>query len=57
MRFPAMVNDRVSIASLFHLNWQCQTGNLAAWQYTAIVSGKNGGIGIGLVEVYRLPDF
>jgi len=26
------------------------TGN-----YTAIVSGKNGGTGVGLVEVYRLP--
>jgi hypothetical protein len=26
------------------------TGN-----YTAIVSGKNGGTGVALVEVYRLP--
>jgi hypothetical protein len=25
-------------------------------QYTAIVSGKNGGTGTGLVEIYRLPD-
>jgi uncharacterized protein DUF4394 len=25
-------------------------------QYTAIVSGKNGGTGVGLVEIYRLPD-
>lgn len=25
-------------------------------QYTAIVSGKDGGAGVGLVEIYRLPD-
>jgi hypothetical protein len=27
---------------------------LPAGQFTAILSGKNGGIGIGLVEVYNL---
>jgi hypothetical protein len=25
-------------------------------QYTAIVSGKDGGTGVGLVEIYKLPD-
>ena len=29
--------------------------SLPAASYTAIVSGKNGGTGVGLVEVYRLP--
>ena len=28
---------------------------LAAGSYTATVAGKNGGLGVGLVEVYRLP--
>jgi hypothetical protein len=28
---------------------------LPTGSYTAIVSGKNGGTGVGLVEVYRLP--
>jgi hypothetical protein len=28
---------------------------LSTGNYTAIVSGKNGGTGVGLVEVYRLP--
>jgi glucose/arabinose dehydrogenase len=29
--------------------------NLLPGQYTAIVAGKNGGIGIGLVEIYNIP--
>jgi hypothetical protein len=29
--------------------------SLAPGTYTAIVSGKNGGTGVGLVEVYNLP--
>jgi hypothetical protein len=28
---------------------------LAPAPYTAILAGKNGGIGVGLVEVYQLP--
>jgi hypothetical protein len=28
--------------------------SLAAGQFTAVLAGKNGGIGIGLVEVYNL---
>ena len=29
--------------------------SLVPGTYTAIVAGKNGGIGVGLVEVYNLP--
>lgn len=31
-------------------------GSFPPGQYTAIVSGKDGGTGVGLVEIYKLPD-
>lgn len=31
-------------------------GTFAPGQYTAKVSGNNGGTGVGLVEIYKLPD-
>src|SRR6202030_3365639 len=30
--------------------------SLPAGQFTAILAGKNGGIGLGLVEIYNLPS-
>ena len=30
--------------------------NLPPGPYTAILAGKNGGTGVALVEIYRLPD-
>ena len=55
------IDDPVSAAQLFANGLAPQNGlesgiftTLGPGQYTAILAGKNGGIGVGLVEVYNL---